>query len=128
MPHLSAIIEEDNAVSIPKGMTKTLRLTVTDEDGRVDLTGATIYFTVKEKAEDVAFNLQKITPTEIVLQTQTVDATKGQALILILPADTIGLSTSTTYVYDTVVVLGTDRHQVIPNTSFTVTTTVTVVP
>ena len=48
-----SILLPENAVTVIRGASKTLKLTVKDKKGElVDLTGATIYFTVKRKETD----------------------------------------------------------------------------
>ena len=117
---------ERQDISIVKGVSKTLRLTVTDDDGaRVDLTGATIYFCVKKTKADLTLEIALVSPTNIVILAQT-GATLGQADIDLLPGDTSGLPVGQ-HVYDVwVEQSGGDRHAVVKPSSFFIEPSVTV--
>jgi len=117
-------------LQILRGISKTLRLTVEDEDGeRVDLTGATVYFSVKVNVADAAAVISKDsgTPSEITILTQSGD-TLGQADIFLVPSDTSGLSPIQHY-YDVWVVLASGaRHAVVPPASFYIEQAITELP
>jgi hypothetical protein len=116
-----------NAVTIIRGTSKTLVLTVKDKDGAVvDLTGATIYMTVKFNATDVNCIIQKISTDA--LQIEIPNPTDGIAKIYIDPTDTVGKKT-TRYVYDILVILVSgERHVVVGPAVFEIKAGVTVVP
>lgn len=86
--------------TIIAGSDQTYRITVVDANGvLVDLTGATVYYTVKQAASDAAALIAKTsaTVTEIDILAQS-GATLGQAEIYLVPADTSALLGS--YLYD----------------------------
>jgi hypothetical protein len=106
-----------------KGESRTFRLTVTQRsDGtRVDLTGTTLEFQVKVKVGDGDPPLiAKAIGTGVTLLNQTMAATKGQADIALSPSDTATLAAGV-YAYDVVLVLlGGERHYVVPPSEFVV--------
>jgi len=83
-------------IQMCRGDSRTFELTVTDENGVVDLDGAEIRFTVKRSYVDPDSEaiIQKATANvdgggdEQILIT---DAPNGEAEIYLVPADTIGL-------------------------------------
>jgi len=96
-----------------RGISKTLRLTVVDEEGdRVSLIGATVYFRAKVLVTDVATVIAKDsgTPAEITILDQTPGgATVGQADIFLVPTDTSGLAL-VPHVYDIWAVLSSGKR------------------
>lgn len=92
-----------NAVQLVRGTTKTFELTVLDDaGGAFDLTGASLWFTVKKTIKDVDFVVQKRStdPSEIAITS----AKEGKASIYLLPADT-NLLDVREYVFDVWVVV-----------------------
>lgn len=114
------------AIDVAQGETKTLELTVTNADGDpVNLTGATVYFTVKASRDGSAL-IEKDSGTPA--EAQITDAANGEAEIYLVASDTSSLDAGS-YVYDVWVVLsGGARHQVIDPSTFEITVPVTVIP
>lgn len=101
---------EGPTVVIFKGESKTLRLTVLDQDRQpVDLDSTKLTMTVKNSLCDntVIFDKDSDTPTEIAIQ---VPSTNGIANIMIDPADTADLEAKD-YVFDIWVELSTGEHK-----------------
>lgn len=120
-------VQPENAVSIIKGTSRTYEIVVQDENCKpVDLTGSTMYFTVKSHATDVAQLFQKISTDP--LQILFTDALGGIARVYVNPADTFNASVKP-YLFDVWLVLSTGkRYVVIPTSTFVVQTSVTVIP
>jgi len=100
---------EGPTISIYKGESKTLRLTVVDENrDPIDLNGATITMTVKQKICDTTALFTKVSTDtdQIEILTPTTD---GKADIKIAPSDTTPLDPGE-YVHDTWVVLASGRR------------------
>lgn len=115
---------------IQKGASKTFCLTVLDDTGTaVDLTGATLYFTVAQTVGGTAvISKTSAVVTEIEILTQS-GATLGQAKVYLQPSDTSTLDTSLPYVYDIWVELSSgQRYVVIAPSAFLVDESVTVIP
>ena len=116
-------------LSMVKGSSKTLRLTVYGEDGELlNLTGATLYFTVKNSTlVTTLFAKVSSNVAQIEILTQS-GLTLGQADVKIVPSDTSSAAAAT-YTYDAWAVLSSGkRYQIIPNSSFVLTAPVTVIP
>jgi hypothetical protein len=120
------ILLPENAVSIIRGTSKTLSLTVKDAAGNpVDLTGSTLYFTVKRKAKDKYALIQKIS-TDIA-QIEIPNPTDGIAKIYITPEDTTSLAT-TRYMFDVLIILSSgERYVVVAPSVFEVKDGITVI-
>lgn len=104
-------------ISMIRGDTLTLRLTVTDDDSELfDLTGSTLHFRVKQKVTDADPALiikSSALATEIeILLPQTDITKKGRADIKLGPSDTDSL-TPGNYVYDVWIVLSTGAEHVV---------------
>lgn len=67
---------------------------------RTDLTTATVYFTVRDDDDVVVIQKDSDTIIEIEILNQLVDATKGQARIYFVEADTSTLTVGATYWFD----------------------------
>lgn len=121
---MSRINQPENAITLLRGVTKTLRLTIQDEDGDpVDLTAATIYFTVKRKIGDELPLFQKISTSPT--QAEITDAKGGVAKIYIYPGDTQGRDPGE-YVFDIWLVTGTGKQfAVVPPSIFEIEAAVT---
>jgi hypothetical protein len=120
-----SLLSPANAVVIYRGTSKTLELTVTDASGNpVDLTGSTIYFTVKKciEEQEVLFQKRSTDP----LQIEITQPKAGKAKIYIQPIDTSSLEIRS-YKFDVLVVLSSGkRYIVVPPTDLTVQLAVTV--
>jgi len=120
-----SILLPENAVSITQGTSKTLCLTVKDKDGLpVDLTGSTIYLTVKKNEKEKHALIQKISSD--VAQIEIPNPTDGTAKIYIVPEDTISLA-ATRYKFDVWVILSSgERYVVVAPSVFEVKSGITV--
>jgi hypothetical protein len=121
----AGLLQPENAIVMIRGTSKSLLLTVTDEDSNpVNLTNATIYFSVKRELDCDAPCIYKSTlvPSEI----EIMDALAGTAKIKLLPADTANMVASD-YYYDVWIVLSTGaRYAIIKPSIFTIQAGVTV--
>jgi hypothetical protein len=115
-------------LSILAGSSKTYRLTIYDEDGDLlDLTGSTLYFTVRNGANVQQFQKISSNPAQIEILTQS-GATLGQADVKLVPSDTSALPAGE-YKYDAWIVLASSkRYAIIPPSIFRVEIPVTVIP
>lgn len=80
-----------NSLTLVRGTSKTIELTVFDDAGEAfDLTNAELWFTVKKFISDETFVIQKRSTdvTEIAITS----AREGKANIYLLPADTFNLA------------------------------------
>lgn len=120
------ILLPDNAITIVRGSSKTLELAVTDlQDKVVNLTGASIYFTVRERLN--APNPLIYKSTGNVAEIEVIDATGGKAKIYISYMDTMNLEAPKQYVFDVWVVLSSGkRYPVVQPSVFEVVPGVTV--
>lgn len=119
-------------LSVTQGEDRAIPFFVVDAAGAVDLTGATVYFTVRKKAGDSNLPLIYKTsalPAEILITVpQATQANKDRATIFLLPADTNPLPPAD-YVFDVWVKLASGKkRQAIPTSKFTVANGVTIVP
>lgn len=116
--------------TILRGTSKTYRLTVVDDDGaRVDLTGATVHFTVRTAlgAPTAAIAKTSANPLQIAILNQAVATTKGQADIMLTPSDTSSLLGK--LIYDVwVVLVSGSRYGVVEPSTFLVNRAVTELP
>ncbi len=114
-----------NSLSVIRGASKTYQLTVTDENGAsINLTGATVYFTVKKTIQDTEPLIQK--KSTDITQINIVSPRAGIAQIFLKPADTATRDVGD-YVFDVWVVLTTGkRYPVVPPTTFEIVSGVTV--
>lgn len=122
------LLESSTAIQIYKGQSKNLRLFVLDKKTRqpVDLTGASIYLTVKSKVASADVILRKTSAD--ILEINIDQPLAGQALIYFTPVDTLNLECRG-YVFDVWVVLNTGaRHLVVTPSEFIVKATVGVLP
>jgi hypothetical protein len=120
-----SILLPENAVSVIRGSSKTLNLTVKDKHGEpVDLTGSTLYFTVKRKETDRDCLIQKISTDSAQIEIAS-PATQGTAQIFLQPSDTT--IDPGKYRFDIWVVLASGaRFVVVPPSVFEVKVGVTV--
>ena len=121
-----SILLPENAIEVVRGQSKTLKLTVKDKAGVVvDLTGSTIYFTVKEKLTDPKPLIQKLSTN--IAEIEVPNPVDGTANIFIVPDDTRSLGRGK-YVYDLWIVLSTgERNPLIKPSTFEVTLGATVI-
>lgn len=114
--------------SIYAGSSKTLRVTVYDDDSALlDLTGSTVYFTVRQSIGAATTEITKTSATvsEIEILTQS-GTTLGQADIKLVPGDTSALTIGLHF-YDVWIELaGGERHVVIPPSDFRILQPITV--
>jgi hypothetical protein len=124
-----------SALTIDRGASKTFLITVLDNNNaQVDLTGALVWFTVKERLEDVTPVISKRNlaaggdnAQALVLLPQT-GTTKGQFEIYLVPSDTACLKTDHSYVFDIWVELTSGkRYQVVKKRTFIIEEAVTTV-
>jgi hypothetical protein len=116
-----------NSVTVIRGSSKTFQLTVVDQLGKpVDLTGAALFFTVKEKLEDPYPLIQKKSsdPTQILIT----NPKGGVAQIYLLPQDTANREPKD-HVFDCwISLVSGKRYPVIPPSTFEVVAGVTAIP
>jgi len=119
---------------ITRGESGTFLLTVTNQTTNVpiDITGAKVWFTVKNRVEDVNAIIAKKNLAaggvdgQILITLPQTGLAIGQAQVFIDPADTAGLDPEQTYWCDAWVQITTNkRYQVIANTPFTIDPAVT---
>jgi hypothetical protein len=121
------ILAPYNTIFLTQGSARTLSMVVTDPDGGVaNLTGATVIFTVKEKATDTAVVFRKISTDAT--QVLITNARAGLVSIFIEAADT-KYRNPQEYVFDIWVVEPSGRpYSVIPPSPFVVQPGVTFLP
>lgn len=90
-----------NSMDVYRGLTSKFLLTLTQDGEKYDLTGATVYFTVKCSVADIANRLQKTSVSNGI--TIATDPRDGTAELLLSAADTQTLDPGA-YVFDIVVV------------------------
>lgn len=116
-----------NTLTIIRGTSKTLELTITDSAGAiVDITGCTVIFTIKDDLYNQLPLVQKMSTNP--LEVEITEPRLGKALIYLTPADTHDLD-PVVYVYDVWLVLtNTKRYAVIQPTDFVLKPGVTILP
>jgi hypothetical protein len=121
------IMQPENAVAIVKGSSRTYEIRVQDEHCEpVNLTGCTMYFTVKEHLNDVAPYIQKTSLNA--LEIEFVDALGGVARVYVNPSDTFHARVKP-YCFDVWLILTTGkRYVIIPPSIFDIQAAVTVIP
>lgn len=124
---MTGILAPENALQVVRGTSKTIDLTVTDGGGAVvDLTGSTIYFTVKANIKDTVPLIQK--KSIDILEIEIYDPRGGVARIFLNPADTQNLAL-VPHIFDIWVVLSSGkRYQVVGPATFHMLPSVTVIP
>jgi hypothetical protein len=118
--------QPQNSVGVYRGQSKTFELRVTDEVAAVvDLTGATVWFTVKGDLLDRDPTILKVSSDPV--QIKISEPKRGVALIYLQPDDTRNLEIQE-YVFDVWVQLASGkRYPVIPPSVFVVEAGVTVI-
>jgi len=121
------IMQPENAVAILKGSSRTYEIRVQDEHCEpVNLTGCTMYFTVKENQSDIAPYIQKTSLNA--LEIEFTDALGGVARVYLNPADTFNAKVKP-YCFDVWLILTTGKRYVIVTPSiFDIQAAVTVIP
>jgi len=110
-------------ISIYKGDSRTLEVTVTDTSGAaVDITGYTMKFTVKKSEADTTNTIQKT--TTLATEIDLTDPANGIAEVYLLPADTLNLKAGT-YVYDVEVTTDTSKVYTVIKSTFVIVEDVT---
>jgi hypothetical protein len=120
-------------ITITRGENRTIRVTVRDTNkALVDLTGAKVWFTVKERIEDVTPLIRKRNlaaggaDAEILILIPQADADKkGKFEIYLLPTDTECLKSGVSYVCDAWVELVGKRYNVVKKRTFVIEDAVT---
>ena len=122
-----SILFPENAVTIIRGASKTLKLTVTDENNAmVNLTGARVYFTVKISDRDPQPLFQKSSNNPA--QAEITTPREGIALIYLQPSDTQNLDPHE-YLFDVWVVLANGkRYPVVKPSVFKVEPGISFIP
>jgi hypothetical protein len=120
----TGFLTAENSISMYRGTSKILSLTVTDSSGDpYDLTGATIWFSLKKKVSDSVPLIQKRSDNPA--QAAITSAKGGLAEVYLIPSDTYDLDVRD-YVFDVwVVTVGGDRYLVVGPATFTLEYTVT---
>jgi len=121
-----------NLLTVVRGSDRTFRLLVTDNDGNpVDLTGATLYFTVKDGLSATAITILTKTSAssaQIAIQNQLVPATKGMALIYLVPTDTATQAPGQYYYDAWLKTVDGKKVDLLPPSTFEIRAAVTTVP
>lgn len=120
-------------ISVTRGETKTLTFVARDDDKQpIDITGAKVWFNVKNRIEDVAPVISKKNVTaggvdkQVLITLVQTGATKGQLKVFLTPPDTAGLDSTEFYWCDCWIELTTgERRQVLPNSEFKINPAVT---
>lgn len=108
---MGSFLQPKNTVEVYRGSSATISLSVVDTNGAVvDLTGATVVMTVKERLESPRNIFQKSSAdaAEILITS----ARGGLAEIYILPADTLSRDIKQ-YVFDVWVILPSGKRIVV---------------
>jgi hypothetical protein len=122
-------------ITIVRGESKTFQVTVKDKNKtNVDLTGSKVWFTVKERIEDVTPVISKRnlaaggSNAQIEILLPQTNGNKGKLNIYLVPSDTACLKTDHSYVFDVWVELTSGkRYQVIKKRTFIIEEAVTTV-
>jgi hypothetical protein len=108
MPLSPLNILPENAITIYRGQSKTLGVTIVTTDNKpVDITGGTIIMTVKESV-DAAVPLIRKT-SDVSTQVVVVSPREGKAQIFLVPADTQHL-TIKQYIFDVWLLTADDKQ------------------
>lgn len=124
---MTAILSPENSLTVIRGTTKTLKVTVTKPDGSYfDITGGRLVFTVKCSIFDDLPTLQKL--TTIPAQGAVTIPRQGIAEFYLIPADTQGMKPRE-YLFDVWLITASgDRFCVVPQSTFVVQPGVTYLP
>lgn len=121
-------------LEVVRGESKTFVMTVRSAKTKqpVDLTGAKVWFSVKNRLEDPDAVIRKRTQNaggsdvEVLVSAPQSGATLGQAQIFLAPPDTAGLDPRASYVCDAWVEFPSGkRYQVVKNRGFVIDPSVT---
>jgi hypothetical protein len=143
--HLSAMLEDSTvgcaasqtsanaALTVVRGESKTFLMVVQDSKKvPVDITGAKIWFSVKNRIEDVALIIGKRNLAasgvdgQILITLPQTGASIGQATIFIVPADTAALDPCESYICDVwLQTLTGEKYQIVKNRKFIIDPAVT---
>lgn len=110
-------------IELYRGDSRTFKVTVKDENGNaVDITGASIKFSVKERIGDASYVFQKTSAqsSEITIT----DAANGEYEVYIVPANTQNLDI-VSYQYDSELIVATGEVYTIVRGEFTVLAEIT---
>lgn len=124
---MGSLLLPENALVIVRGSSRTLELSVTDENNnRADITGARVYFSVKVEPFDERPLFQKSSLDSS--QAEITTPREGKAQIYIQPADTQYLDPHE-YVFDVWLVFPSGRRiPVIKTSVFSVQPAVSFIP
>ena len=116
-----------NTLEVIRGASRTVYLLVeAPEGGALNLTGAFVYFTVKRRVEDAYPLLQKT--STLAEDIALVAPREGRVEIYLTPNDTKNMAPGV-YVFDVWVVMADGkRHPVVPQSTFEVHPSVTLLP
>jgi hypothetical protein len=128
-----AACSPQRGLSVIRGESKTFLVTVRDaQRNPIDLTACSVWFSVKNRLEDVGPVITKRNAAvggvdnQILITVPQTGAAIGQLSILIDPADTAALDPEGSYVCDAWVQLtNTKRYQVLTNRPFNILPAVT---
>jgi hypothetical protein len=121
-------------LTVTRGESKTFLMTVRARSTKapVDITGAKVWFSVKNRVEDVALIIAKRNLAaggvdgQILITLPQVGASLGQAMIFLDHADTASLDPEASYVCDVWIQLTTSKmYQVVKNRKFRIDPSVT---
>jgi methionine-rich copper-binding protein CopC len=126
----STFLDSAGSLELIQGQSKEYELHVTQTDGDTesdfDLTAATIYLTVKCHLRELNNALQLVSTNVAEIEIDA-DPLTGKAKIYFSSSATKGLSPGV-YVFDIVVVSGTDQHVVVGPSELRILRGVTVLP
>jgi hypothetical protein len=122
---------EGKKISIARGESRTITFTVRDRNNAlVDLTGASVYFTVRNRIEDAANVIAKKNAAaggdnaQAILLNQT--TSKGKFNVFVLHEDTMNLDPEARYVYDAWLMMPVaNYYQIVEAAEFDITPAIT---
>lgn len=125
----SSVEDPENVLEMTRGTSKTIMLTITDEDGEAfDITGGRLVLSVKQEVSDGVHALI-VKTTDDLEEAVIADPRAGEVEIYIKPGDTQNLIPDAEYFFDVWLVLPSEeRFNVVPPTSFKVKDSVTRIP
>lgn len=121
----SNISKSSNTIEVYRGQSKTFELTIKDStNAAVDLTGASIYFTVKKEVTDTVAIISKTTDDPLQAEILAPN-TDGKARIYLIPSDTSVLDVGD-YLFDIWVQLSSGkRYPIVEVSKFIIKASVT---
>ena len=108
---MSSFLAAQNSLSLFRGASRTIVLTITNSDGSVfDLTGYTVWFTAKKSISDIGYVLRK--KSDNPAQAVVTQPKGGVVEIYFVPGDTKDLPAAS-YIFDVWIVGTTNRYLVV---------------